>query len=269
MPELARVDGYRAGAELRSGEQGWWAYDQWPARDLDGWGDAARGSHPHDNIDFHVDLGCGRVPKGRIGVDRYPAPGVAVICDFDGATLGSTPPWRGPVTYEVADPGQSATTDLRDGLQHRTLLGLPFPTDSIESIITHHALEHVGEGFMTLMDECYRVLKPDALMRIIVPLFPSTSAVEDPDHCRYFMAHHGGGGTFDAFCGTPGESPTNCWLASFSVPYTQARFEKVHQDITARLDDPGEWWGPRDAREMRVTLRAVKDAPAPPEAPQG
>lgn len=236
-----------------------WAYENWPSGEPYNWGGAARGTHPQDNIDFHVDLGCGRVPKGRIGVDRYPAPGVAAIVDFDGFEPYADPPydWRGPVTLAVAEePG--ADIALEPGYHTMRARGLPFGTSSIKSIISHHAFEHVGEGFMNLMNECYRVLEPGGLLRVVVPLFPSTSAVEDPDHCRYFMAHDGGGGTFDAFCGTPGDTPQNCWLASFSVPYTTARFEKVHQTISPRVQQD-LWWGPHDAREMRVSLIAMKD----------
>lgn len=178
-----------------------------------------KSSHPDDNVDFHVDLGCGRLPKARIGVDRYPADGVDVVLNLEDAAL-------------------------------------PFEDSSVESIITHHALEHIGDGFIPLMDECYRVLENGGLMRIIVPLFPSWSAVSDPDHRRYFMAD-GDTCTFDSFCGTPGpdDDAQSCWLASFSVPYTKARFERTHLDYTAQTATP---WTPADAREMRVSLRARK-----------
>lgn len=195
-----------------------WSYDAWPSGEPYDWRPAARGTHPHDQLDFHVDLGCGRLKKGRIGVDRYPAPGVVDVL-----------------------------VDLNTGQ-------LPFADDSIESIVSHHALEHIGDGFIALMDDCYRVLKPGGIFRIIVPLFPSWSAVSDPDHKRYFMAD-GDTTTFDSFCGTPGDTPQNCWLASFSVPYTTARFERTAMDYTPRCEME-KWWTPEDARELRVTLRA-------------
>jgi SAM-dependent methyltransferase len=126
--------------------------------------------------------------------------------------------------------------------------GLPFPDDSIESIISHHCLEHIGSGFVELVDEIYRALKPDGILRAITPLFPSRTSVEDPTHCRMFME-----GTWDAFCGTP----DNHWAESFSVPYTTARFEMLDKDITPALPVEDQW-GPDDAREIRVALRACK-----------
>lgn len=227
-----------------------WDYDAWPSRDGE-WEGAARGDDPYDLIDFHVDLGCGRVSKGRIGVDRYAAPGVAVVADLDTR--------EGPLTLSFAGAAGLDAPVLEPGRrEHRVhVRGLPFATSSIESIISHHCFEHIGEGFIPLVEECYRVLAPGGILRAITPLFPSRPAVEDPDHCRYFMAGEHGG-TWDAFCGTPGNTPQDCWLASFSVPYSTARFRKVGQTATPRLADPAQWWGPDDVRELRVALRAEK-----------
>lgn len=229
-----------------------WDYDLWPSRAGVDWGPgAARGDSPWDTIDFHVDLGCGNRPKGRIGVDRYAAPGVAIVADLDNQ-------WGG-LTYSLAlCPGEDAPalSVLDRGVEHYAEdTGLPFSTSSIKSIVSHHFFEHVGEGFIPLVDEIYRVLEPGGILRAITPLFPCTAAVEDPDHCRYFMAHdEGGGGTWDAFCGTLDHH----WTESFSVPYTKARFEKVDQILTPRIADVSEWWGPHDQRELRVALKAVK-----------
>jgi SAM-dependent methyltransferase len=212
-------------------------YDLWPSRKDVDWGPgAARGDSEWDTIDFHVDLGCGTKPKARIGVDRYAAPGVAVIADLDcfcGATV-----------YSIAErPGEDAPKGS-DGLSY----GLPFGTSAIKSIVSHHFFEHVGDGFIPLIDEVYRVLEPGGVLRAITPLFPSTAAVADPDHRRYFMAS-----TWDAFCGTPAYH----WHEDFSVPYSAARFECVDVDTTPPSPIE-EWWGPRDYREIRVALKAVK-----------
>lgn len=246
-----------------------WAYETWPSRAGQGWGQAAQGTNSWDQIDFHLDLGCGKLPKARIGVDRYPAPGVAIVADLD-----SVDAW-GPRVYGMAtEPGQDGGwydehgwAHLRQpdpdkepyayapGAEWRTvsLRGLPFADSSIKSIISHHFFEHVGAGFIPLVEEIYRILEPGGVLRAITPLFPSWSAVSDPDHKRYFMAD-GEHSTWDSFCGTP----DNCWLESFSVPYSTARFEKVDQDFTPAPALPHLRWGVHDARELRVALKAVK-----------
>lgn len=252
------------------------AYDAWPSRNDRPWGpDCERGTSEWDLIDFHVDLGCGTRPKARIGIDRFPAPGVDILADLDPIRVYALPPEPGKPGWEIHDGkllchhsgaesllgtfGRNASPYEYWGYPDCQLLDvtrgrLPFADSSIESVVSHHFFEHVGEGLIPLVDEVYRVLKPGGIFRAITPLFPSTSAVEDPDHCRYFMGHDGGGGTWDAFCGKPGIPH---WTESFSVPYTRARFTKVHQDLTARVT-PDLWWSPADVREIRVALRAEK-----------
>lgn len=212
------------------------SYDAWPSGAPYDWSPASREGSQNsewDNIDFHLDLGCGTHKKARIGLDRYPALDVDIAFDLERFEFPHLEPRPTNVGYQI---GQ-----------------LPFPDSSIKSIISHHCFEHIGENFIPLVDDIYRVLEPGGVLRAITPLFPSHSAQADPDHKRMFMD-----GTWDNFCGTPGDAPNNCWLASFSVPYTKARFEKVHQDLSPRSESPYDWWTAKDAREIRVALIAQK-----------
>lgn len=220
----------------------WWHYDELKSGAPYDWEPAVRGENPFDMIDFHLDIGCGKLKKGRLGIDRFPADAVDLLIDLETLTPS-----------EVEAPDHQHLIDETVEIYNERVrneeqaVGLPFPDNSIESIITHHAFEHVRDGFVPLMDDCHRVLKPGGVLRIVVPLFPSKAAVEDPDHKRYFMVN-----SFESFCGTAsGEH----WMDSFSVPYTGCRFELVNKDYTKRLDDPYEWWGEDDAREIRVALR--------------
>jgi SAM-dependent methyltransferase len=225
-----------------------WSFDAWPAIEPL-WYEGAARQEPWDTMEYHLDLGCGTLKKGRIGIDHYAAPGVNIVMDLDEGWVHSLAKAPG----EDAPPPEVLTHSWRTTLL-RCGRGLPFKDSTIESVITHHCLEHVGEGFIPLMDDIYRVLKPDGILRVIVPLFPSRTAVEDPDHRRYFMD-----GTFESFCGHLGsdDNPTGCWLDSFSVPYTRARFHMLDKDITPPVPAE-ERWGPNDARELRVALQAVK-----------
>lgn len=229
--------------------QDWWRYENLPSGEPYDWGGAARGDSPYDNIDFHLDIGCGRLPKGRLGIDRFWAPAgfPQLLMDLERmAPLHC--PHDAPESYQQAS---KQTFDLfgQFGLFSQFGRGsgvLPFPDESIESIVTHHFLEHLGAGFLPLMEECHRVLRPGGIMRIIVPVFPSRTAVEDPDHKRWFMP-----GSFQVFCG---DSEGNHWHESFSTPYTACRFREVDLDVSPRPEDPAEYWGQEDAREMRVAL---------------
>lgn len=222
----------------------WWQYDKLPSGAPYDWSPAARGDSEWDTIDFHVDLGCGKLKKGRLGIDRHWAPGVDLIMDMEYLTWLPAPAHYGP-------EAMAATQRSMKTCEHTAGM-LPFPDESIESIISHHMMEHIGGGFLHLMDECFRVLVPGGVLRIVAPLFPSSSAVADPDHKRYFMEE-----TFKTFEGTSGGEH---WHDSFSVPYTNCRFDipddhGANPDITPRIEEPEKHWTPEDVREIRVALR--------------
>jgi SAM-dependent methyltransferase len=238
----------------------WWEYDALPSRAPYDWAPATRGDRPWDNLDFHLDLGCGRVPKARMGIDLRPSPGAtSMAIDFE--TLLPTANDRFPFSVQ-----QGAIIELtRD--QYRSLPGahgairdcLPFPDASIQSIVTHHCFEHVGPGFERLMEECYRILAWDGVMRIVVPLFPSYAAVSEYDHKRYFME-----GTFDGFCQElPGGTSM---YDGFSERYNTCCFRKLDEDMSPPTA-PEKQWTRDDAREMRVTLwKNEHPEDTPPEA---
>lgn len=227
----------------------WWAYENLTSIEETGrtdWSPAGRGEREWDQVDFHLDLGCGRVPKARLGIDLRPSPGATDLA-IDLETLLPSP---GKAEYTPEQMTIVARTHKtyrdrgkgEDGAPFSA--GLPFPDNSIESIVSHHALEHIGPGLEYLMEECYRVLKPGAIFRIIVPLFPSYSAVSEYDHKRFFME-----GTFMGFCQEPDQSYTD----GFSERYNRCCFRQLDEDRSPRTD-PMKAWTPEDAREMRVTL---------------
>jgi SAM-dependent methyltransferase len=229
--------------------QDWWRYENLPSGEPYDWAGAGRGDSPWDNLDFHLDIGCGRLPKGRLGIDRFYAPAgfPQLLIDLETLRPALLRPDEGCQHDQTVDLYKSNPSFMLAAGPSEFRSCLPFPSDSIESIISHHCMEHLSDGFLPLMDECHRVLKPGGILRVIVPLFPSRTAVEDPDHKRYFME-----GTFETFCG---DSEGNHWHESFSTPYTSCRFLEVDRDISPRPEDPAEYWGEADAREIRVALK--------------
>ena len=61
----------------------------------------------------------------------------------------------------------------------------PFNDNSAEEIILDNVLEHL-EDVIAVMEEVYRLAKPEALIRIKVPYFKSNSAFTDPTHRHFF-----------------------------------------------------------------------------------
>jgi ubiquinone/menaquinone biosynthesis C-methylase UbiE len=61
---------------------------------------------------------------------------------------------------------------------------LPFEDSTVEEVRAHHILEHIGQGFIPLMQEIYRVCKNGAILDIVVPHHFHDNFYSDPTHCR-------------------------------------------------------------------------------------
>lgn len=60
---------------------------------------------------------------------------------------------------------------------------LPFDDSSIDFAFSSHALEHLTlEGFFNIVSEVYRVLKPGAQFKLVVPYFSTTLNFANPFH---------------------------------------------------------------------------------------
>lgn len=61
---------------------------------------------------------------------------------------------------------------------------LPFEDNSVSEVRAHHILEHIGQGFIPLMQEIYRVCKHGAILDIVVPHHFHDNYYSDPTHKR-------------------------------------------------------------------------------------
>jgi ubiquinone/menaquinone biosynthesis C-methylase UbiE len=86
-----------------------------------------------------LDIGCGKVKRGTIGLDHMPGENVDIVSDF----------------------GKE----------------LPFPDDSLDGIIMYHSLEHVVDP-VGVLRECRRVLKEGGVLDIKVPHHSNVSAYQ-------------------------------------------------------------------------------------------
>jgi len=97
-----------------------------------------------------LDIGCGHIKRGNIGMDCYPFKEVDIVWDVNN--------------------------------------GLPFKDNTIDKIICFHVIEHLKlEKFNYIFEEMWRVAKPDSEIHIKVPHFSCGSiAWADPTHIRPF-----------------------------------------------------------------------------------
>lgn len=69
----------------------------------------------------------------------------------------------------------------------------PFLDGSISYVRASHVFEHLPDIIATI-NECWRVLKPNAVLEIIVPHTEGIGAFQDPTHCSFWNR-----GTVDYF----------------------------------------------------------------------
>jgi hypothetical protein len=60
----------------------------------------------------------------------------------------------------------------------------PFEDNSVDTVVAHHVLEHLGEGYFHCLQELYRVCCHGAQINIIVPHPRSDAFLADPTHRR-------------------------------------------------------------------------------------
>ena len=65
---------------------------------------------------------------------------------------------------------------------------LPFEDNSVDGVIAHHVLEHLGEGYFHFLKELYRVCQHGAMIDIIVPHHRHEYFINDPTHRRPITA---------------------------------------------------------------------------------
>ena len=101
-----------------------------------------------DVTNVKIDLGAGADKRpGYLGVDQLDLPGVDIVCNLSE--------------------------------------GIPLQDNSVEAVSSSHFLEHIADT-VGLMEEIYRVCKPNALVEIKVPYFTSIGAFKDPTHVSFF-----------------------------------------------------------------------------------
>jgi hypothetical protein len=87
--------------------------------------------------------------------------------------------------------------DICKGAQHHVNLfypDWPWPDHSVDELWCSHFVEHIPVGFdhqqdqlFSFFDECWRILKPDHRLTVIVPSAETARAFQDPTHRRFLV----------------------------------------------------------------------------------
>jgi SAM-dependent methyltransferase len=114
------------------------------------------------NEGLKLNLGCGPGPQ--------PAGWVHLDGSWNGR-FAKLPFVRRAAAALGVIPITNATLEWAPGIISADLRrSLPFPADSARCIYSSHVLEHLYEQeARALLDECYRILKPGGVIRLVVP----------------------------------------------------------------------------------------------------
>lgn len=67
---------------------------------------------------------------------------------------------------------------------------LPFENDSVDAILAEHVLEHITiQEAWGFLEECFRILKIGASLRIAVPSVSRIHALADEDYFNFIVKH--------------------------------------------------------------------------------
>lgn len=104
-----------------------------------------------DKGGIRLDIGCGEAKQpGFVGMDIMDLPGVDIVHDLE------VRPW-------------------------------PLPDECVITAVASHVLEHIQPArgvFLGVMDELWRVMKPNAQFAFVVPYAESHGYYQDPTHCN-------------------------------------------------------------------------------------
>jgi SAM-dependent methyltransferase len=107
---------------------------------------------------MRVNLGCGlNAPDGWVNIDRSPS-------------IALTRLHIKPVLRRLGFAGPHLAEWPSNIRRHDMTKGLPFADGSVQAIYSSHALEHVYlNEAQAVLRECFRVLRPDAIVRLALP----------------------------------------------------------------------------------------------------
>lgn len=110
-------------------------------------------SKKHGDPPYRLNVGCGRnIKAGWINLDTRALPDVDIVCDLE-------------------------------NLRHQPI---DLPDDSVGQFLLSHVIEHVRDS-LGLMQELWRLARPDAIAVVRVPHGGSDDAWEDQTHLRAYF----------------------------------------------------------------------------------
>lgn len=149
-----------------------------------------------NNNQNHLDIGCGAKPRNPYGYSNLY--GIDIYQD------------------------NALPSDIIFKLANLTTQAIPFEDNTFDSISAFDFIEHVPRvlamgnltrfPFVELMNEAWRVLKPNGLLYAQTPAYPHPAAFQDPTHVNFITNK-----THKYFCGAKPEAAIYGFKGQFEV----------------------------------------------------
>ena len=115
------------------------------------------------------------------------------------------------------------TWDLND-------LPWPWEDESFDFINSSAVFEHLAIDLFACMVECWRILKPEGIVRIKLPHWKSDSAHDDPSHRWYYSM-----GSFNQFDPSTRRGREYSFYTPYKWKILQVRLNNAKSSIIAKL----------------------------------
>lgn len=133
-----------------------------------------------DNQGIRLDVGCGESKSpGFVGLDILPLPGVDIVWDIERT------PWPLPDECAISAVASHVLEHLNPHSGDKRLQGLVDLLVNKKIFTKEEGSEWMGlpgSGFINVMNEIWRVLKPDAQFAFVCPYAESPGFAQDPTH---------------------------------------------------------------------------------------
>lgn len=176
------------------------------------------------SLSNHLDLGCGKFPrnpfnqKNLYGID---------VRDIN------------PDSFDEGFFYKKANLFLEP---------IPYPDNTFNSVSAFDFLEHIPRVhidengtvhflFIKLMNEIYRVLKPDGLFFALTPCYPNKEAFQDPTHVNIITNN-----THQYFCGENPEGRMYGFTGRFECIKSHAAYSSyANKELSYSLSEKFKW----------------------------
>ena len=192
--------------------------------------------------DRHLDLGCGNNPRNPYAANELFGVDLSLESETINDHFRSCNLVCEPIPFEDSYFDSVSAFDV---LEH-------IPRQSVD-----HQKKLIINPFIELMNEIFRVLKPDGLFYASTPAYPSPEAFQDPTHVNIITE-----GTHQYFCGSKPDAQRYGFHGHFLAIEAQRIYPKYSQtaerSLINRLKNAHKKYVKRSISHFVWQLQAVK-----------